>query len=768
MKTLEKDRTRRYETANGLAADVERYLNEEPVVACPPSASYRFKKFARRNRGRLALASVVGCALLLIVGSIAGSVGWAARNRAAIEEEVARERAARTLVIEQTVQSALQASTEHMKAKNWPQAIAETRRAEAALKGEYAPEALQSRVDERRNDLAMVTRLEEIRLEAEAFREEGIDDSKIDSRYALAFREYGIGLAELDADATAERIRRSELAEELVVALDHWADWSRANLDDDEGNWQDLVALAMAIDDDPLRNRLRSLWGKAVTEETNQELTELISLPPSETASPIALCLLAKTLNRVGRAQEAISVLREAQRTHPSDLWANQMLASMLHQETPDEGESIRFFTAALALRPHSAGLHNSLGNALRKTGDVDAAVWEYRRAIELAPEYDYPHFNIGSVLDEMGDLKGAVREYQKAIELNPDNADAHNNIGGILRRRGDLEGAIREFHKAIAIAPGSARAHHNLGKALLRKGDVEGAIREHRSAIQLEPVEAIAHSGLAIALQRKGDTEGAIREYRIAVELDPDWAGPHLNLGNMLKSRGDLENAIREYEIAIELDPDWAAPHVNLGSLLMRKGDLECAIREIEIAIELAPEATDLHTLLGFALLDQADLNGAAGAFQKAVALAPDQPMHHMRLANVLRQKGDHEKALREFNLAVELFPDPTGRTADDWGYLGQALYRAGRFDEARDALEQVIELRGDDGPANEVGPRWWYYIMTLWELGERDVAIAYFRQLDEEVAEDLPESMKSLRDEAAELLNIDSQQAKELDDVN
>ena len=50
MQALEKDRARRYETASALAADVQHYLNDEAVVACPPSAAYRFKKFARRNR----------------------------------------------------------------------------------------------------------------------------------------------------------------------------------------------------------------------------------------------------------------------------------------------------------------------------------------------------------------------------------------------------------------------------------------------------------------------------------------------------------------------------------------------------------------------------------------------------------------------------------------------------------------------------------------------------------------------------------------------
>src|SRR5262245_3728035 len=59
MKALEKDRNRRYETASGLAADIQRYLNDEPVQACPPSALYRFRKFARRNQRKLAVAGLI-------------------------------------------------------------------------------------------------------------------------------------------------------------------------------------------------------------------------------------------------------------------------------------------------------------------------------------------------------------------------------------------------------------------------------------------------------------------------------------------------------------------------------------------------------------------------------------------------------------------------------------------------------------------------------------------------------------------------------------
>jgi hypothetical protein len=66
MKCLEKDRTRRYETANGLAMDIRRHLANEPVIACPPSAAYRFQKLVRRNK--LGVASVTAVTVALLLG----------------------------------------------------------------------------------------------------------------------------------------------------------------------------------------------------------------------------------------------------------------------------------------------------------------------------------------------------------------------------------------------------------------------------------------------------------------------------------------------------------------------------------------------------------------------------------------------------------------------------------------------------------------------------------------------------------------------------
>src|SRR5439155_19645180 len=89
MKTLEKDRNRRYETANDLARDIKRYLQDEPVLACPPSAGYRLRKFARRNKGPVGAS--LALAALLLLGAVGTSIGlvWAlqAERTATLEKE---------------------------------------------------------------------------------------------------------------------------------------------------------------------------------------------------------------------------------------------------------------------------------------------------------------------------------------------------------------------------------------------------------------------------------------------------------------------------------------------------------------------------------------------------------------------------------------------------------------------------------------------------------------------------------------------------------
>ena len=96
MKALEKDRNRRYDTANGMAADVQRYLNDEPVEARPSTPTYRMKKFIRRNKvGVLAGVAIVAA---LATGLAVATIGFVqARSQAAIarKEAVRSEKVAK-------------------------------------------------------------------------------------------------------------------------------------------------------------------------------------------------------------------------------------------------------------------------------------------------------------------------------------------------------------------------------------------------------------------------------------------------------------------------------------------------------------------------------------------------------------------------------------------------------------------------------------------------------------------------------------------------
>jgi serine/threonine protein kinase len=91
MKALEKDRTRRYETANGLARDVQRYLADEPVEACPPSAGYRLRKLARKHRAALLTATAL--AAMLVSGVVVSTWQAVRATQAQEAEAIQRQRA---------------------------------------------------------------------------------------------------------------------------------------------------------------------------------------------------------------------------------------------------------------------------------------------------------------------------------------------------------------------------------------------------------------------------------------------------------------------------------------------------------------------------------------------------------------------------------------------------------------------------------------------------------------------------------------------------
>ena len=116
MKCLEKNRSRRYDTASGLARDVERYLKDEPVEARPPSSWYRFSKMVRRNQQALIVAGLVAAVVLVVTAAVLWQAKLANETEAArvadkdrhdreLSEAIAKER--RQYALDRAIEAAL-------------------------------------------------------------------------------------------------------------------------------------------------------------------------------------------------------------------------------------------------------------------------------------------------------------------------------------------------------------------------------------------------------------------------------------------------------------------------------------------------------------------------------------------------------------------------------------------------------------------------------------------------------------------------------------
>src|SRR5262245_25820346 len=149
MKALAKDRGRRYETANGLARDLQRYLADEVVEARPPSSGYRLRKFLRRNKGRVVASATLILSLIAGVSAVAVVQAQAARDRAATATDRATREAWTTASVSAACREARERTDESWAVTDFPDRMqrateaagAAVRRADAYASGGAPTEA---------------------------------------------------------------------------------------------------------------------------------------------------------------------------------------------------------------------------------------------------------------------------------------------------------------------------------------------------------------------------------------------------------------------------------------------------------------------------------------------------------------------------------------------------------------------------------------------------------------------------------------------------
>jgi tetratricopeptide (TPR) repeat protein len=594
MKALEKDRNRRYESASAFATDVERYLNDEPVHACPPSVGYRLRKFARRNKNVLVTAAVFIFAALLSVAAI----GWAVRDRIAQDEDVARERASREQRLSNRVKLILDDVDSLMNQHKWHEAQAVVMRAQRLVADRDIDHLTLERMQQAATRLKLADRLERSRLLSSAlfpFQSSSRSDGAAKDRaYTAAFAEYGVDVKNLPpAKAAALLHSQTTLGVAVAEALDDWRLHLRTTGKPSDRKarkttFTRLLAVSMLVDSDPLRNRLRSLsaeledtrnppgrlsyrefqsWrAKQQTrrEEISSELMRLADVRHLGAYPLATLRLLAATLATLWVSEKQVLVLRKAQQGHPTDFMINYELARAL-RNLRLHSDAIRFFSVAHGLRPGYGDVLQQLGDLLYLQKRLEEAAAYRQEAVELDPKSRIAYMRLGSVLRRQGKLNEAVACYRKAIELEPEYAVAHIHLGNALHGQKKLDEAIACYRKAsscyrkaIELDPKSTGDHNNLAWLLAtcpdpRFRDPLAAVAAATRAVKLMPPDEILWNTLGVAQYRNGDWNAAVNALKKSMQLSEggrshDWfflAMAEWQLGHHAAARTRYDKAV-------------------------------------------------------------------------------------------------------------------------------------------------------------------------------------------------------------------------------
>jgi serine/threonine-protein kinase len=732
------------------------------------AARARAVEEARRRRLTLALAATVLSALTLGGGTWLWLKSERDARQAQLTRDVNEALNQATRLRTEAQQKPSQSAALLAQAREQTQralALVESGPADADLKAQA--EHLQRDLDEEANDHQLLADLEAARLaQAETVAGENRFAQEVAvPLYRQALRAFGLPVGKGEPAAAAARIRArpAPVREAIIDALDEWTDlvnYPRLHVAEPHLDWLRAVTAA-AEPDDGWTRRLRSALAEKPAGRRRQALETLAGSGIIHKQPPRVLTRLARQLYFLQAPAPAVKLLRRAQEQYPADFWVNHDLALILTQTRPPGwAEAVRYYTAAVALRPKSPGVYLNLAIALRAHGQLDEAIACYRPAIDLTPKYAAAHNNLGVVLcDSKHDYAGAIACFRKAIDLDPKFAKAHGNLGNALRKQGQIDAAIAAHRKALRINPRLADVRSNLGELLREhKHDAAGAIACFRQAIDIDPKFVPAHLGLgfvladarhdyaqAIAcfrravaldptnvrahfnlgtsLQACGQLDEAIACFRLAAELDPKDAGAHNNLGNVLQTRGRLDEAIASYQKAMALDPRNPKRLSNLGNALVAKGKLDQALDCFRQAIALDPKYAMAHNGLGNVLRDQSRFDEAMACYRRAIVLDPKNVAAHNNLGNVLQARRRLDEAAACFRQAIQIDP----KQASYHFNLGNALADQGRLDEAIPCFRKTIELNPKEvGAYNNLG-------IALQTKGRQGEAIVCFRRATE-----------------------------------
>ncbi|MDR3618311.1 MAG: serine/threonine-protein kinase [Paludisphaera borealis] len=530
MKCLEKDRARRYETADGLARDVQRFLADEPVEASPPSASYRLKKLLRRHRGPVLAAATIF--LLLVAGVVGTTVGLVRADRAlkAEAERAEGERQAKTTAEKRLAQiekaidvlaavfTDLDPMAEEKEARPLRAILGErVDQAAVHLEGEGVGDALvtaklQDRLGRTYLGLGLAAKADAMLTKALAAREALLPPDHPDTletrrKRALALRAAGKPAEALDLLETVRKAQNGilggdhpdTLATEHDVAVGYWladrVDEAVALLE----QVRDGRARTLGEDHADTLNTLNSLAGAYVAAQKGTEAIALFERVRNARVKlhgedhPLVLTSmhnLAKAYQAVGKMSRALALFEQVRDScasrlgvsHPFTLSTLDNLAWMYRalgrtSEAVALGEQVRAARMANLGPYHPQTIHtlDNLALAYTAAKEPDKALPLFLQATAGLEKLDFVHADADRIIANLSNALG---------ELNRDDeADAWRRKWLAAARKHDGPDSVAFARKLARVA-----------SALFRKGrcaDAEPPLREALAILQSSRPEA-------------------------------------------------------------------------------------------------------------------------------------------------------------------------------------------------------------------------------------------------------------------------------------
>jgi tetratricopeptide (TPR) repeat protein len=440
MKCLEKDRSRRYDTASGLARDVERYLADEMVEARPASAGYRLRKFVRRNKGRVIAGGAFAALLFLVVGLVLYGIWWAHWQSAERRHEqaliAARDNAAFKATLDQA-EAALKSGRLTEAGTLLDQAGRQfVEQTPTDLRDRHARLEKEERTVRELNDIFeerwMISRSDT-----------RLDNTRAKRRYPLIFQRYGLAVGTEPAAATEAKIRQSPITEALSVGMTEWFFV--------DPKYPGLLAVVDLLDPDVERTTLRAAIARGDTDRINEigKTVDGSRLPP-----PYAVGLVT-----YAPACDDLRMLKAAWTSHPDSFALILAISGSGQLDLNDKlrTEAAGWGRTAVALRPSNALAHYYLGLALRHLSYEDKkhlvpAIAEFRRAIELAPRFVRAHGQLAAALQDDHNPE-ALASARTAIELDEKNVDGHLVLLADLRAKKNFVEAEKLWRRIAGLS---------------------------------------------------------------------------------------------------------------------------------------------------------------------------------------------------------------------------------------------------------------------------------------------------------------------------